>query len=217
MIPITLISAGLWKAPAKPTPARQKNAAARTRNSGNRELRGHDTHSNTSSRLARTWLAPGLAGLQASPEPHFGRRSERQRSRRAASGASGLKTFERRTFERRTFERRTFERLSAGWRQVQQAGKGARALQRRRDADQRVNAETRQDASTADMIFSFARLIAYRSSFATLLPGDVILTGTPTGAGARFTPSNWLKPGGVAEVAASGLGALGNSLRDEAV
>ena len=80
----------------------------------------------------------------------------------------------------------------------------------------RVNGETRQDASTADMIFSFDRLIAYLSSFATLLPGDVILTGTPTGAGARFTPPKWLKPGDVVEVAASGLGALRNSVADEA-
>ena len=80
----------------------------------------------------------------------------------------------------------------------------------------RVNGELRQDASTADMMFSFARLIAYLSSFATLLPGDVILTGTPTGAGARFTPPKWLKPGDVVEVAASGLGALRNSVADEA-
>ena len=81
----------------------------------------------------------------------------------------------------------------------------------------RVNGETRQDASTADMMFSFARLIAYLSSFATLLPGDVILTGTPTGAGARFTPPKWLKPGDVVEVAASGLGTLSNTVADEAV
>ena len=80
----------------------------------------------------------------------------------------------------------------------------------------RVNGETRQDATTADMIFSFARLIAYLSSFATLLPGDVILTGTPTGAGARFTPPRWLKPGDVVEVEAPGIGLLRNGVADEA-
>ena len=79
----------------------------------------------------------------------------------------------------------------------------------------RVNGETRQDASTADMIFSFARLIAYLSSFATLLPGDVILTGTPTGAGARFDPPKWLKPEDVVEVEVGGIGVLRNSVADE--
>ena len=80
----------------------------------------------------------------------------------------------------------------------------------------RVNGETRQDATTADMMFSFARLIAYLSRFATLLPGDVILTGTPTGAGARFTPPRWLKPGDVVEVEAAGIGVLRNGVADEA-
>ena len=79
----------------------------------------------------------------------------------------------------------------------------------------RVNGEIRQDASTADMIFPFARLIAYLSGFATLVAGDVILTGTPTGAGARFSPPKWLKPGDVVEVAAEGLGVLRNGVADE--
>ena len=76
----------------------------------------------------------------------------------------------------------------------------------------RVNGERRQDASTADMIFPFAKLIAYLSSFATLLAGDVILTGTPTGAGARFSPPKWLKPGDVVEVEVEGIGVLRNSV-----
>ena len=56
-----------------------------------------------------------------------------------------------------------------------------------------VNGELRQDDTTANLIFPFARLIAYLSSFMRLLPGDVIATGTPTGAGARFDPPKYLK------------------------
>ena len=52
----------------------------------------------------------------------------------------------------------------------------------------RVNGETRQSDRTSRMIFSFRRLIAYISTFTTLVPGDVIVTGTPTGAGARLDP-----------------------------
>ena len=49
-------------------------------------------------------------------------------------------------------------------------------------------------------MFPFDFLIAYLSTFATLKPGDMIATGTPTGAGARFDPPRWLKPGDVVEV-----------------
>ena len=49
-------------------------------------------------------------------------------------------------------------------------------------------------------MFPFDFLIAYLSTFATLKPGDMIVTGTPTGAGARFDPPRWLKPGDVVEV-----------------
>jgi 2-oxo-hept-3-ene-1,7-dioate hydratase len=58
------------------------------------------------------------------------------------------------------------------------------------------------------MIFSFRRIIAYVSTFTTLVPGDVIVTGTPTGAGARLDPPVWLKPGDVVEVEADGIGLL---------
>jgi 2-keto-4-pentenoate hydratase/2-oxohepta-3-ene-1,7-dioic acid hydratase in catechol pathway len=79
----------------------------------------------------------------------------------------------------------------------------------------RVNGEVRQDDTTANLIFDFPYLIAYISSFMTLKPGDFILTGTPTGAGARFDPPRWLKPGDVVEVEVEGIGTLRNSVIDE--
>ncbi|MGY6708461.1 MAG: fumarylacetoacetate hydrolase family protein [Rhizobiaceae bacterium] len=79
----------------------------------------------------------------------------------------------------------------------------------------RVNGEVRQHDRTGRMIFSFRRIIAYVSTFTTLVPGDVILTGTPTGAGARLDPPVWLKPGDVVEVEADGIGVLRNDVVDE--
>jgi 2-keto-4-pentenoate hydratase/2-oxohepta-3-ene-1,7-dioic acid hydratase in catechol pathway len=81
----------------------------------------------------------------------------------------------------------------------------------------RVNGETRQDDRTSHLIFGFRYLINYISTFATLVPGDVIVTGTPTGAGARFDPPRYLKPGDVIEVEAEGLGILRNGVIDEAI
>lgn len=78
-----------------------------------------------------------------------------------------------------------------------------------------VNGEVRQDDRTSRMIFSFRKLLAYISTFTTLLPGDVILTGTPTGAGARSDPPRWLVPGDVIEVSAEGIGTLSNTVADE--
>ncbi len=79
----------------------------------------------------------------------------------------------------------------------------------------RVNGEVRQKDRTGRMIFPVARLIAYISTFMTLSAGDIIVTGTPTGAGARFDPPKWLVPGDVVEVEAEGLGVLRNGVRDE--
>jgi 2-keto-4-pentenoate hydratase/2-oxohepta-3-ene-1,7-dioic acid hydratase in catechol pathway len=79
----------------------------------------------------------------------------------------------------------------------------------------RVNAEVRQDDSTDNLIFGFRYLIAYLSTFTTLHPGDIIATGTPTGAGARFNPPRYLKPGDVLEVEVSGVGVLSNPIADE--
>ncbi len=79
----------------------------------------------------------------------------------------------------------------------------------------RVNGETRQDDTTANLIFSFAQLIEYLSSFLRLNPGDVIATGTPPGAGARFDPPRYLVPGDVVEVHVPELGTLRNPVIDE--
>ncbi|UPJ60975.1 fumarylacetoacetate hydrolase family protein [Bradyrhizobium sp. 192] len=79
-----------------------------------------------------------------------------------------------------------------------------------------VNGELRQDDRTSRLMFPFRTLINYISAFATLVPGDIIVTGTPTGAGARFDPPRYLKPGDVVEVAAEGIGTLRNGVVDEA-
>ncbi len=79
----------------------------------------------------------------------------------------------------------------------------------------RVNGETRQDDRTSRLIFGFRYLINYISTFTTLVPGDVIVTGTPTGAGARFDPPRYLKPGDLIEVEAENVGVLRNSVIDE--
>jgi 2-keto-4-pentenoate hydratase/2-oxohepta-3-ene-1,7-dioic acid hydratase in catechol pathway len=79
----------------------------------------------------------------------------------------------------------------------------------------KVNGETRQDDRTSRLIFGFRYLINYISTFTTLVPGDVIVTGTPTGAGARFDPPRYLKPGDVIEVEAENIGVLRNGVIDE--
>jgi len=80
----------------------------------------------------------------------------------------------------------------------------------------RVNGEVRQSDRTSRMLFSFRKIISYISTFTTLVPGDILITGTPTGAGARFDPPIWLKPGDVVEVEAEGIGLLRNTIADEA-
>ena len=81
----------------------------------------------------------------------------------------------------------------------------------------RVNGEIRQQDRTSRMIFSFTDIIAYVSTFTPLSPGDVLVCGTPTGAGARFDPPKWLRPGDIVEISADGLGTLTNGVRDEEV
>ena len=78
-----------------------------------------------------------------------------------------------------------------------------------------VNGELRQEDRTSRMMFSIRRQIEYISTFTTLVPGDIIVTGTPTGAGARFDPPIYLKPGDVVEVAAEGIGVLRSTIEDE--
>lgn len=70
----------------------------------------------------------------------------------------------------------------------------------------KVNGETKQDGSTATMIFGVQHLIAYLSQFFTLQPGDVIFTGTPPGVGAGMKPTQFLRAGDVVELGIEGLG-----------
>lgn len=79
----------------------------------------------------------------------------------------------------------------------------------------RVNGEERQRDRLSRMLFPIRRQIAYISTFTTLRPGDIVVTGTPTGAGARLDPPKFLEPGDVVEVEASGLGVLRNTVADE--
>ncbi len=79
-----------------------------------------------------------------------------------------------------------------------------------------VNGELRQDDRTSRMLFPIRRQIAYISTFTTLVPGDIIITGTPTGAGARFDPPRFLKPGDEITVSATGIGTLINGVEDDA-
>lgn len=73
-----------------------------------------------------------------------------------------------------------------------------------------VNGEVLQDSNTADMIFDVPTLIEFLSGSTTLLPGTVILTGTPQGVGMARTPPRWLKPGDTVTVDIEAIGALTN-------
>jgi len=76
-----------------------------------------------------------------------------------------------------------------------------------------VNGERRQDTSTADLIFDVPTLIETISRSVTLLPGDVIATGTPVGVGIGFTPPRFLQAGDVVEIEIEGIGKIRNTLR----
>ena len=80
----------------------------------------------------------------------------------------------------------------------------------------RLNGETVQDARLGQMIFDIPTVIEYCSSFNPLESGDVILTGTPGGVGAKRTPPLWMKPGDVVEVEIERLGTLRNGIAAEA-
>jgi 2-keto-4-pentenoate hydratase/2-oxohepta-3-ene-1,7-dioic acid hydratase in catechol pathway len=69
-----------------------------------------------------------------------------------------------------------------------------------------LNGEMLQDSSTSDLIFNIPTLISYLSQFMTLLPGDVISTGTPSGVGLGLKPPRFLQPGDVVELGIDGLG-----------
>jgi len=73
-----------------------------------------------------------------------------------------------------------------------------------------AEAELRQDASTRDMIFDIPTLIETCSRGITLLPGDIIATGTPAGVGMGFDPPRWLRSGDVVRIEIDGIGAIEN-------
>ena len=79
----------------------------------------------------------------------------------------------------------------------------------------RLNGREMQRDSAANMIFPVPQQIAYISTFTTLLPGDVIVTGTPAGVGFTRTPPVWLQPGDRFEVEITGVGLLSNPVVDE--
>ena len=79
----------------------------------------------------------------------------------------------------------------------------------------RLNGEVMQLTTTASMIFSIPVLIEYISTFTTLQPGDVIVTGTPGGVGAKRTPPVWMKPGDRVEVEVSKIGVLANHIAND--
>ncbi len=78
-----------------------------------------------------------------------------------------------------------------------------------------VNGETLQDCSTGDMIFDIPTLIEFLSASTTLLPGTVILTGTPHGVGMASTPPRWLQPGDSVTIDIEKIGALTNPVIEE--
>jgi len=80
----------------------------------------------------------------------------------------------------------------------------------------RLNGEVVQDEPLGNLIFSIPQIVAYASTFTRLLPGDVLVTGTPAGVGMARTPPRWLVPGDVFEVDIAGVGLLRNPVAAEA-
>ncbi len=80
----------------------------------------------------------------------------------------------------------------------------------------RLNGTVLQDTLVDDLLFTIPQIIAYASIFTPLMPGDVIITGTPGGVGGARTPPLWMKPGDTVEVEISGIGILRNPVAQEA-
>ena len=76
----------------------------------------------------------------------------------------------------------------------------------------KVNGETKQNGNTANFIFDLPYIVSYISQFMTLLPGDVISTGTPAGVGLGFSPPQYLQPGDVVQLGIDGLGSSQQTL-----
>ncbi|HEY2601033.1 MAG TPA: fumarylacetoacetate hydrolase family protein [Thermoleophilaceae bacterium] len=81
----------------------------------------------------------------------------------------------------------------------------------------RLNGETVQDSRTSDLIFGVPELIAYITTAMTMEPGDVVLTGTPSGVGNAMEPPRFLGDGDVYEVEIEGIGTLRNTFRAESL
>ena len=73
-----------------------------------------------------------------------------------------------------------------------------------------LNGETMQDSTTANMVFGVAEIVAFITQAITLEPGDLILTGTPSGVGAFRDPKVWLQPGDEITVEIDGIGSITN-------
>ena len=80
----------------------------------------------------------------------------------------------------------------------------------------RLNGSVVQKTTTDLLITAIPALIAYISTICPLVPGDVIVTGTPGGVGLKRTPPLWMNPGDTVEVEISGIGVLRNSVAAEA-
>jgi 2-keto-4-pentenoate hydratase/2-oxohepta-3-ene-1,7-dioic acid hydratase in catechol pathway len=78
----------------------------------------------------------------------------------------------------------------------------------------RLNGQQMQHATTEQMIFRIPKIIEYVSTWTTLAPGDVLVTGTPGGVGARRTPPVWMKPGDKVEIEIDKVGILENTISD---
>ena len=78
-----------------------------------------------------------------------------------------------------------------------------------------LNDQVRQDSNTKDMIFDVPTLIAFLSGSTTLLPGTVIMTGTPSGVGSAMKPPSWLQPGDKITVEIEKIGSLTNPIQEE--
>ena len=77
----------------------------------------------------------------------------------------------------------------------------------------KLNGKIMQDSNTSDLIFSIPKLVSYISEFMTLLPGDVISTGTPFGVGFGLEPQKYLKDGDIMELGIDGLGVSKQSVK----
>ena len=77
----------------------------------------------------------------------------------------------------------------------------------------KLNGKTMQDSNTSDLIFGIPKLVSYISEFMTLLPGDVISTGTPFGVGLGLDPQKYIKDGDIMELGIDGLGVSKQSVK----